>query len=208
MVVESESPVYSPPRRVPCNNPLQADYSRVHVTVGDGLCSLSGPGDSSAVTRCSTAATLVLYAATSSWTQPGLQYAVLAGAGRPEARGWRRAQGMEEGVPAADAGSPPRAKPDSSPPSSKRDCRAPAAASAFLVGRAPVCATASEASRRRPLAFRRVRTFSGWKNSPISLVTYTSSIRSQPFFNAAARSNLISLSENRPNPQSDARWPI
>ena len=33
-------------------------------------------------------------------------------------------------------------------------CRAPAAASAFVVGRAPVCATASEASRRRPLAFR------------------------------------------------------
>ena len=48
---------------------------------------------------------VVLYATASSWTQPGLQYAVLAGAGRPEARGWRRAQGMEEGVPAADAGS-------------------------------------------------------------------------------------------------------
>ena len=46
------------------------------------------------------------------------------------------------------------ALPDrSSPPSSKRDCRAPAAASAFIVGRAPVCVTASEASRL-PLAFR------------------------------------------------------
>eukprot|EP01044_Picomonas_judraskeda_P008743 COSAG03_NODE_1020_length_5006_cov_51.395965_2_plen_274_part_00 len=33
--------------RVPCNNPLQADYSRVHVTVGDGLCSAVGGSHSS-----------------------------------------------------------------------------------------------------------------------------------------------------------------
>ena len=43
---------------------------------------------------------VVLYATASSWTQPGLQYAVLAGAGRPEARGWRRAQGMDRSASA------------------------------------------------------------------------------------------------------------